>query len=59
MVIDTLISLGIMGILLFIAIKAEVINDMTHEIRNILIGRKPPLSPSIWSSKWIDGATDG
>ena len=37
MVVDTLISLGIMGILLFIAIKAEVINDMTHEIRDILL----------------------
>ena len=35
--IDTLISLGIMGILLFIAIKAEIINDVTHEMRNILL----------------------
>jgi hypothetical protein len=38
--IDTLISLGIMGILLFIAIKAEVINDMTHEIRDIMLQRR-------------------
>lgn len=32
LMIDTLISLGIMGILVFIAIKAEVINNMTHLI---------------------------
>ena len=43
--IDTLISFGIMGILLFIAIKAEIINDISHEIRDILLGRgKPPLA---------------
>ena len=38
--IDTLISLGIMGILIFIAIKAEIINDVSHEIRDILMARK-------------------
>ena len=30
--IDTVISLGIMGILLFIALKTAVINDVTHRI---------------------------
>jgi len=44
--IDTLISLGIMGILLFIALKAEIVNEVTHEIRDLLIGRKPPLPPT-------------
>jgi len=38
--IDTLISLGIFGILVYIATKAAVVNEMTHEIRDILIGRK-------------------
>jgi len=40
MVVDTLISLGIMGILMFIAIKAEIINEISHEIRDVLIGRE-------------------
>ena len=35
--IETLISLGIMGILVFIAMKAEIINEMSHEIRDILL----------------------
>ena len=43
--IDTLISLGIMGILLFIALKAEIINEVTHEIRDMLTRGKPPLPP--------------
>ena len=42
MVVDTLISLGIMGILVYIAMKAEIINDMTHEIRDVLRGWGPP-----------------
>lgn len=44
--IDTLISLGIMGILVFIAIKAEVINHNTDLIVSILMGGKgkPPLA---------------
>ena len=44
--IETLISLGIMGILLYIAMKAEVINHNTDLIVSILIGKgKPPLPP--------------
>ena len=31
-----MISLGMFGTLLYIACKASVINDMTHEIRDIL-----------------------
>ena len=43
--IDTLISVGIMGILVYIATKMAVVNDVTHEIRDILKGKgKPPLS---------------
>ena len=43
--IETLISLGIMGILIYIAMKAEVINHNTDMIVDFLIGRgKPPLS---------------
>ena len=38
--IDTLISLGIMGILLFIAIKAEVINHNTDLIVEMLLRRR-------------------
>ena len=38
--IDTLISLGIMGILLFIAIKAEVINHNTDLIVDMLLRRR-------------------
>lgn len=45
--IDTLISLGIMGILAFIALKAEVINDVTHEIRDMLKRGPPPPPPTV------------
>ena len=45
MVMETLISMGILGVLIYIASKLEIINDISHEIRDILIGRKPPLSP--------------
>ena len=42
--IETLLTLGIMGILLFIASKLEVINHNTDMIVDFLIGRgKPPL----------------
>ena len=42
--IDTLISLGIMGILFYIATKAEVINHNTDLIVSMLMGErgKPP-----------------
>ena len=45
--IETLISLGILGILVYIATKTAVINDVSHEIRDILTlkGGKPPLTP--------------
>ena len=52
MVIDTLISLGIMGILVYIATKAEVINHNTDMIVDFLIGRgKPPLPLSTYDAK--------
>ena len=35
--IESLISMGILGVLIYIASKLEVINDMTHEIRDILV----------------------
>ena len=38
--IETLLTLGILGVLIFIASKLEVINDMTHEIRDILLKRE-------------------
>ena len=44
--IETLLSLGIFGVLIYIATKMAVVNDVTHEIRDILIGR-PPSPPSI------------
>lgn len=40
--IESLISMGILGVLIFIASKLEVINDMTHEIRDMLKDRRPP-----------------
>ena len=50
--IESLISMGILGVLIFIASKLEVINDISHEIRdmlNTLIGKGggsvPPTSP--------------
>lgn len=44
--IEELISVGILGVLLYISTKMAVINDMTHEIRDILLNRgKPPLPP--------------
>jgi hypothetical protein len=39
-VIDTLISLGIMGVLVFIAMKAEVINHNTDLIVDMLLRRR-------------------
>jgi len=44
--IDTLISLGVFGILIYIATKMAVVNDVSHEIRDILLGRRPPPSPT-------------
>lgn len=42
--IETLLSLGIFGVLIFIASKLEVINHNTDLIVNLLIGKgKPPL----------------
>ena len=45
MTVETLISLGIMGILLYIASKMEMFNDILHEIRDMLKGRLPPPPP--------------
>jgi hypothetical protein len=45
--IETLINLGIMSILLFIANKMAIVNDISHEIRDILLkGRLPPSPPN-------------
>ena len=45
--IEIAINLGIMGILFYIATKMAVVNDVSHEIRDILLNRrKPPLSPT-------------
>lgn len=30
----------ILGVLLFIALKAEIINEMTHQIYNILVSKE-------------------
>lgn len=38
--IDTLIGLGMFGMLTFIAIKVAVLNDMSHEIRDLLLMRR-------------------
>ena len=38
--IDTMIGMGMFGTLLYIASKMSVINDMTHEIRDLLISRR-------------------
>lgn len=47
MVVDTLISMGILGILVYIATKAEVINHNTDMIVDLLIEKgKPPALPS-------------
>ena len=44
--IDTLIGLGMLGILLYISTKMAVINDISHEIRDIMLKwGKPPLPP--------------
>ena len=56
--IDTVISLGIMSILLFIALKAEIINEVTHEIRDILIGGNSPPPPSSESSDLHQGSVE-
>lgn len=37
--IDTIIGMGMFGTLLYIASKMAVVNDMTHEIRDLLINR--------------------
>ena len=43
--IETLISLGMLGVLLYIATKTAVINDISHEIRDLLLKRgEPPLT---------------
>ena len=38
--IETLISLGIFSILVYIATKMAVVNDISHEIRDILLKQK-------------------
>ena len=50
--IESLISMGILGVLIFIASKLEVINDISHEIRDILIGGNPPPPPSFSGSSY-------
>lgn len=40
--IDTLIALGMFSVLIYIATKIAVVNDVSHEIRDILIGWRPP-----------------
>ena len=48
--IDTLIGLGMFGVLIYIATKVGIVNDVSHEIRDILIdltlerGKSPPIS---------------
>ena len=39
---EELISVGILGVLLYISTKMAVLNDISHEIRDILIGWRPP-----------------
>ena len=55
--IETLLTLGILGILVFIASKLEVINHNTDLIVELLLGKgKPPLPfPVIRSFKENDG----
>ena len=36
--IETLLSLGIFGVLVFIANKMAIVNDISHEIRDLLLG---------------------
>ena len=45
--IETLLTMGILGVLIFIASKLEVINHNTDLIVSMLIGEKgkPPLTP--------------
>jgi len=40
--IEELLSCGILGTLLYISTKLAIINDLSHEIRDILLRRKPP-----------------
>ena len=43
MVVDTLLALGMFATLIYIATKMAVVNDVSHEIRDILNGwRRPP-----------------
>ena len=44
--IEELISCGILGVLLYISTKMAVLNDLSHEIRDILIGKIPPPTSS-------------
>ena len=46
MVVETLISLGMLGILLYISTKMAVINDISHEIRDIMLKWGKPPYPS-------------
>ena len=55
MVVDTLISLGIMSILVYIALKAEIINHNSDMILDLLMGwRRPPPPPSSLTSVGSD-----
>ena len=56
--IDTLISLGAFGVLVYIATKMAVVNDITHEIRDILIGGNSPPPPSSESSDLRQGSVE-
>ena len=38
--IETLLSLGILSVLVYIATKMAVVNDISHEIRDILLKRR-------------------
>lgn len=50
--IETLLTMGVLGVLIFIASKLEVINHNTDMIVNFLMGGgKPPLPLPIRSDK--------
>ena len=38
--IETLLSLGIFSVLIYIATKMAVVNDISHQIRDILLKQK-------------------
>lgn len=38
--IDTLIGMGMFGTLLYIACKIAIINDMSHEIRDLILTKR-------------------